>query len=66
MIWYFVRDGQRLRYEIRHGTGDAAYELEITHPDGRIDTEQIEDAADLLHRCAERARALKDEGWQAA
>jgi hypothetical protein len=66
MIWFFERGGERLRYEIRHGGADAVYELEITYPDGRIETEQVQEAADLLHRCAARARALKDEGWRAA
>ena len=65
MVWFFDRRGERLRYEIRHGGTGAAYEIAITYPDGRTQTEQIHDAADLLHRCAELARALKDQGWQA-
>jgi hypothetical protein len=66
MVWFFDRNGQKLRYEIRHAAVDREYELEVTFPDGRIETEAIRDAADLLRRCAERARALKDDGWQAA
>ncbi len=64
MVWFFERDGERLRYEIRFGAGGAAYEIAVTYPDGRTQTEQVEDAADLLHRCAAVARALKEEGWQ--
>jgi hypothetical protein len=64
MIWFFDRDGQRLRYEIRYAGAGAAYEIAITYPDGRTQVEQIQDAVDLLQRCAVVARALKDEGWK--
>jgi hypothetical protein len=65
MIWYFDRNGQRLRYEIRYGGTGAAYEIAVTYPDGRTQVEQIQEAVDLLQRCAEVARALKEEGWHA-
>jgi hypothetical protein len=64
MIWYFERDGERLRYEIRYGGGGAPYEIAITYPDGRMQVESVQDAVDLLQRCAAVARALKEEGWQ--
>lgn len=65
MIWFFDRDGQRLRYEIRRTTAGDGYELEVTFPDGRTEVEHMQDAADLLRRCAELAQTLKSEGWRA-
>jgi hypothetical protein len=65
MVWFFDRQGQRLRYEIRYGgTGAASYEIAVTYPDGRTQVEAVQDAVDLLRRCADIVRALKDEGWQ--
>jgi hypothetical protein len=64
MIWYFDRAGERLRYEIRYGGTGAPYEIAVTYPDGRTQVEPIQDAVNLLQRCAELARALKDEGWR--
>jgi hypothetical protein len=64
MVWFFDRQGQRLRYEIRHAS-DGGYELEVTFPDGRAEREQLRDAAELLERCAALAERLKSEGWLA-
>jgi hypothetical protein len=63
MMWFFAREGERLRYEIRYGGTGVAYEIAVTYPDGRTQTEQIQDAVDLLDRCARVARALIDQGW---
>jgi len=65
MVWFFARDGLRLRYEIRRAPGADLYELEVTFPDGRTETQQTPDAAELLERCAELGRMLKNTGWQA-
>jgi hypothetical protein len=65
MIWFFDRDGERLRYEVRRGSGEA-YELGVTFPDGRTETQKTSDPADLLDRCARLAQALKKEGWREA
>jgi hypothetical protein len=65
MIWFFDREGERLRYEIRRATSDDAYELALTFPDGRTQTERTADAAELLDRCAETARTLRGDGWRA-
>lgn len=64
MIWVFDRNGQRLHYEIRRSEADDQYELVVTHPDGRIETEQTRDPADLLRRCSKLAEALLGEGWR--
>lgn len=63
MVWVFEREGERLRYEIRRSPDDAAYELRITFPDGRVQVDRLVEAADLLERSAEVGRALRSDGW---
>ena len=65
MVWFFDRGGERLRYEIRRA-GQDAYELAVTYPDGRTEKEQLTEAAELLERCAEVGRQLKQQGWRAS
>jgi hypothetical protein len=65
MIWFFDRGTERLRYEIRRAADDEAYELQVTFPDGRTQTEQTPDAAELLERCSALARRLEEQGWRA-
>jgi hypothetical protein len=64
VIWFFDRNGQRLRYEIRRDPGSDAYELVVTFPDGRSEVEQMQEPSDLLKRCAELAEDLRGEGWK--
>jgi hypothetical protein len=64
MIWFFARDAERLRYEIRRAADDESYELAVEFPDGTAEVEEVRDPADLLARCAERALGLKDAGWR--
>jgi hypothetical protein len=64
MIWFFDREGQRLRYEIRRTADDQGYELEVSYPDGRKEVEQMVEPSDLLQRCADLAKSLNEEGWR--
>jgi hypothetical protein len=64
MIWFFDREGQRLRYEIRRTADDQGYELEVSYPDGRTEVEQMVEPSDLLQRCADLAKTLKADGWR--
>jgi hypothetical protein len=64
MIWFFDRQGQRLRYEIRRTDAGNAYELVVSYPDGRENVEQMIEPSDLLKRCAELADSLREEGWK--
>lgn len=64
MIWFFQREQDRLRYEIRHQTDGPDYELVITHPDGRQDVEQFTDPGALLERSSGLEHRLTAEGWQ--
>jgi len=65
MIWFFDREGARIRYEIKHRPDGDGYELVLTHPDGRIQLEHIAEPNRLLERCAELGATLKDDGWHA-
>jgi hypothetical protein len=64
VIWFFDRNGQRLRYEIRRNPNSDAYELVVTYPDGRSEVEEMQEPSDLLKRCAELAEDLRGEGWK--
>jgi hypothetical protein len=64
MIWFFDREGQRLRYEIRRTADDQGYEVEVSYPDGRTEVEQMVEPSDLLQRCADLAKTLKADGWR--
>ena len=64
MIWFFERAGERMRYEIRRAANDDGYEVAITLPDGLTRVEHVADGVELLERCDEVARRLRDEGWR--
>jgi hypothetical protein len=64
VIWFFDRNGQRLRYQIRRSEESDGYELAVTYPDGRVEVEEMREPSDLLKRCAELAEDLREEGWQ--
>jgi hypothetical protein len=64
VIWFFDRNGQQLRYEIRRSMDSDAYELAVTYPDGHTEIEEMKEPSDLLKRCAELAEDLKQEGWK--
>jgi hypothetical protein len=64
MIWFFERQHSRLHYEIRRQTDGHAYELVITHPDGRQDLELFVDPGALLERSQKLQDTLLATGWQ--
>jgi hypothetical protein len=63
MIWFFERQHSRLHYEIRHQTDGHAYELVITHPDGRQEVELFADPLVLIERSEDLQTSLRAEGW---
>jgi hypothetical protein len=65
MIWFFERQQSRLHYEIRHQTDGHAYELVITHPDGRQEIELFVDPLVLIERSEDLQGALLAAGWHA-
>jgi hypothetical protein len=64
MIWFFERQQSRLHYEIRRETDGHAYELVITHPDGRQELELFADPLAVIERSQDLQGTLLAEGWQ--
>lgn len=64
MIWFFEREQDRLHYEIRHQTDGLGYELVITYPDGRQETERYSETGALLDRSSRLEDTLVSSGWQ--
>jgi len=65
MIWFFERQQRRLHYEVRRQADGEGYEIVISHPDGRLETERYADTEELLRRTAVLQITLIDEGWSA-
>ena len=66
MIWFFDRNGEKLRYEIIRDRSDGRYRLVITHPDGTESVEEIDQATDLIERSVKLMNNLRDDGWRVA
>lgn len=62
MIWFFERQDDRLRHEIRRA--DAVYELVITNPDGSESVEAFEDPMLLMERSMRLRQTLLEQGWR--
>lgn len=63
MIWFFERECERLRYEIRREMTGPAFEMVITEG-GREQVQKVESAADLLERSQDLCAGLLGEGWR--
>ncbi len=66
MIWFFDRNGEKLRYEIRRDRSDGRYRLVITQPDGTESVEEIDQATDLIERSVTLMNNLRSNGWRVA
>jgi hypothetical protein len=64
MIWFFERQQSRLHYEIRRESDGHAYELVITHPDGRQELERFGDPLAVIARSQDLQDRLLAAGWQ--
>ncbi len=64
MIWFFEKEGQRLRFEVRRAPEGAGYEIEIIEPDGTRRVEPIADAVDLTKRFSDLQADLASQGWR--
>ena len=63
MLWFFEKQQATLHYEIRRQFDGDAFELVITHPDGRQDVERFSSQDTLLARSLALERALEAAGW---
>lgn len=66
MIWFFDRNGERLRYEIRRNRADGHYRVIITRPDGTESVEEVDEPAALIERSVALMNTLRGEGWKVA
>jgi len=64
MIWFFDRNGERLRYEIQRERG--RYRVVITRPDGTESIEEVEEPTELIERSVKLMNSLRSEGWKVA
>ena len=63
MIWFYQRDGQQLYYEIRLCDDGPGFELGISYPEGRVQTERFDTEDQLAARFLELQQSLQREGW---
>jgi hypothetical protein len=66
MIWFFDRDGERLRYEISRDKVGGRYRLIVTKPDGSESVEEVEEPSQLIERSVELMNTLRGDGWHVA
>lgn len=63
MIWFYIRDKEHLRFEIRRATEGSGFELVITNPDGVEQIERFGDEGSLMKRSRDLEQALLQDGW---
>ena len=66
MIWFFDRDGERLRYEISRDRTAGRYRVVITRPDGSESVEEVDEPSELIERSVELLNSLRGDGWHVA
>jgi len=66
MIWFFDRNGEKLRYEINHDRLNGLYRVVITHPDGSESVEEVDEPTALIERSVELMNSLRGDGWKVA
>jgi hypothetical protein len=66
VIWFFDRDGQRIRYEITRDRAANRYRLIITRPDGTESVEEVNEPTELVARSVELMNTLCGDGWRVA
>ena len=66
MIWFFDKNGERLRYEISRDRTDGRYRVVITRPDGSESIEEVDEPTALIERSVELMNSLRTDGWRVA
>ena len=66
MVWFYERQGQYLRYEVRQEPVGPSYELCVRYPDARMQVEQFQDPRALIERFGETQGRLHHDGWTVA
>ena len=63
MIWFYERQGEHLRCEIRQQIEGDKFALVVTLPDGAERVETFDDSYALNRRSVELEKMLRDKGW---
>jgi hypothetical protein len=63
VIWFFDRDGEKLRYEITRDRTAGRYRLVITRPDGSESVEEVDQPTELIERSVQLMNSLRSDGW---
>jgi hypothetical protein len=63
VIWFYERQGEHLRCEIRQQLEGDRFALVVTLPDGTERVELFEDSTTLNRRSVELERILRSKGW---
>jgi hypothetical protein len=66
VIWFFDRNGERLRYEISRDRSCGRYRVVITRPDGSESVEEVEEPNELIERSVQLMNTLRGDGWRVA
>jgi hypothetical protein len=66
MIWFFDRNGEKLRYEVSRDRTDGHYRVVITQPDGTELVEEVDEPTALIERSVQLMNSLRGEGWKVA
>lgn len=66
MIWFFDKDGEKLRYEITRDRADGKYRVVITQPDGTESVEEVGEPTELIERSVQLMNSLRSDGWRVA
>ncbi len=66
MIWFFDRNGERLRYEITRDRAEGRYRVVITRPDGSESVEEVDEPTELIERSVQLMNTLRTDGWRVA
>lgn len=64
MVWFFDKDGERLRYEISRDRNASRYQLIITLPDGSESVEEVAEPTELIERSMQLMNSLRVDGWR--
>jgi len=66
MIWFFDKDGEKLRYEITRDRVGGRYRVVITRPDGTESVEEVDEPTELIERSVQLMNSLRGDGWKVA
>jgi hypothetical protein len=66
MIWFFDKDGAKLRYEITRDRVGGCYRVVITRPDGTESVEEVDEPTELIERSVQLMNSLRGDGWKVA